>query len=131
MRSKSEVKFSDDLRAHKVHFAYESDRVPYVITKSKTYIPDFTVRKSNGAFVFLEVKGWFRSQDRTKLLSVIRSNPGIDLRLVFERNNRLNKDSETTYADWAEKHDIKYTIGLKLPEEWLRELKSPKIKKTK
>lgn len=129
MRSKAEIKFSQHLRENKVHYKYESQSIKYRVSKFKSYTPDFPVRKSDGTWMYLEVKGWFRSQDRSKILYVVESNPGIDLRLVFERDNRLNKDSETYYSDWAEKYNIKYTVGLKLPEEWLQELKAPKKKR--
>lgn len=45
-------------------------------------------------------------------------NPLIDLRLVFARDNKMNKSSKTTYSMWARKHHIPYAIG-ETPKGWL------------
>jgi hypothetical protein len=130
-QSGAEVKFSEWLRDFKVHHVWESQRLKYKISKTKIYISDFPVMKKNGEWMYLEVKGWFDPPSRQKMLYVIESNPGVDIRMVFVYDNKLNKNTETRYSDWCEKHNIKYTIGLKLPDEWLDELKTPRSKKYK
>jgi len=66
---------------------------------------------------FIEVKGYLRPEDRTKMLAAIEANPGLDLRLLFSKDNVLRKGSKTKYSDWCNKHGIKYAIGT-VPKEW-------------
>ena len=122
-KSKLELKFARFLKDNKIHCRYESQRFKYKVSKVKTYVNDFPIRKADGSWMYLETKGWFRPEDRTKILYVIESNPGIDLRLIFQYDNRLNKNTETRYTDWCKKHNIKFHIGIGLPEEWIKELK--------
>lgn len=113
-RSNLEKHFQKQLAKRKVVHAYEAIRLPY--TLRKYYLPDFAVDKTDGVF-FIEVKGYLRPSDRTKLLAVIRENPSIDLRLAFAVNNKLNRHTETRYGDWCDKHGIPWCVG-ELPREW-------------
>lgn len=74
--------------------------------------------------MYIEVKGYFDPAARQKMLYVMESNPDADVRMVFQVDNKLHKLRETRYSDWCKKHNIKYHIGLRLPDEWLEELKS-------
>lgn len=81
---------------------------PYYITYTKLpgkYTPDFVLDNK----IVLEVKGYFQARDRTKMLRVRGCNPGLDVRFVFQApRNTLGKKSDTTYAQWAEKHGFKW-----------------------
>lgn len=94
---------------------YETSSFPYTIRK--TYIADFTVVTQSGVTIYIETKGWFRPQDRTKMRAVREANPTADIRMVFPQNNKLNKTSKMRYSDWCEKHGIRYHIG-SVPKEW-------------
>lgn len=123
-RSGLEDKFAEYLRSQNIHYDYESVSVKYKISKTKIYKPDFPLQcKYKDKVILIETKGWFDAKDRQKILYVLESNPGIDLRLVFERDNKLNKKSNTRYSDWAKKNGIKYHVGIGLPEEWIKELR--------
>jgi hypothetical protein len=112
-RSKFEVGIAADLEARGVPFEYEKLRLKY--TTEHTYKPDFTA-----GTVVIEAKGYFTSEDRSKLLAVKKANPDLDLRLLFQRaSNKLFKESETTYADWADKHGFPWAEG-RVPDEWLK-----------
>ncbi len=95
---------------------YESQVFPY--TLKRRYIPDFEIIFSNSDRMYIEAKGYLRKEDRAKLLAVIRDNPFIDLRLLFNRDHTLSKGSRNRYSDWAKKNNIPYAIG-EVPEEWL------------
>lgn len=97
--------------------AYETERLPFTLTRY--YVPDFIVTLKSGTKRYIEAKGYFRSDDRTKLLAVQRGHPGIDLRLVFSQDNRLRKGSKSKYSDWARKNGFPYSIG-SIPREWLK-----------
>jgi len=80
------------------------------------YVPDFIL--PNG--IYIEVKGYLRSEDRKKMILVKKQHPDIDLRLIFQRaSNRIYKKSKTTYADWARKHGFIYADNGRVPREWL------------
>ena len=129
-RSKAEETFHNYLKKIKVFGDYESVKIPYTVQRS--YLPDFALSDSSGKVRFyVEVKGYLKPSDRTKLLSVQRLNPGLDLRLVFMQDNWLNKTHTTRYSGWCKKNGFKYTIGLELPKEWIYELRKPNGSKRK
>lgn len=94
---------------------YEEETLPY--TTTYTYIPDFVVTRADGHKIYIEVKGYFRRDDESKLLAVRASNPGIDLRILFDVDNRC-VGRRMRYSDWAKKHG--FICAFKhLPKEWL------------
>ena len=113
-RSKLEAQIEEQLKALGCQYEYESKKYRYY--SSHQYTPDFVL--GNG--ILLEVKGWFTAADRTKLMAIRKFYPEIDLRLVFGKNNKIHKKSETRYSDWCERHGFLYSIG-EVPEEWTKE----------
>ena len=112
-RSKLERQIALQLREAGVRFEYESMRLGY--TRKCTYTPDFIL--SNG--ILIEVKGWFKSSDRTKMVAVREANPELDIRFLFQNANiRITKGSKTSYGDWAEKKGFKWAEK-RVPESWL------------
>ena len=87
------------------------------IHKKRSYTPDFFL--GNG--IVVEVKGRLTSFDRKLLKSVKEQRPGVDLRLVFDKNNRIYKGAKTRYSEWAEKHGFRYSLKGQIPQEWLGE----------
>jgi len=96
---------------------FESEKLPYVLVRK--YIPDIILRHRNGTTTFIEVKGYLRPADRTKLIAVKRFNPEIDLRIVFAQDNFLYKGSKTRYSDWARKNGFPFAFG-EIPKEWMK-----------
>ena len=94
---------------------YETDRLPYFLLKN--YVPDFPIVFPDGRTMYLEVKGWLRPSDRTKMIAVKKNNPQADIRFVFGKDNKLHKSSKTTYSEWAIKNGFQYAIG-EVPKEW-------------
>ncbi len=99
----------------KVLAKYEDTKLSYIVLRD--YIPDFTVYQEGKAPLYIEVKGFFRPEDRSKMLAVKRSHPGADIRLVFMADSKLNKRSKTRYSDWAIRHEFPYSIG-HIPGSW-------------
>ena len=112
-RSKLEQSVANSLDSLSVPYLYEAEGFSYV-TKS-TYNPDFFLQND----VILEVKGWFKPADRRKMLAVKQQHPELDIRLVFQRNNTLDKKSKTTYGDWADRHEFQWCVYPNIPDEWL------------
>ena len=113
-RSKLEEKVANLLEGLGVSYEYEHAQVPYIIQHH--YVPDFVLPNH----VYLETKGYWAPSDRRKILAVVRDNPELDLRMVFQAPyNTISKKSKTTYAMWCDKHDIPWTSFHSIPLEWL------------
>lgn len=119
-RSGLEDKVSKQLESKGVKFDYELWKIPYVVPASNHwYTPDFLL--PNG--IFVETKGLWESDDRKKHLLIREQFPELDIRLVFSSSRtKLYKGSPTSYAEFCEKHGIKFADKL-IPAEWLKESK--------
>ena len=113
-RSKLEENIASLLEGLGVSYQYESEKLSYTIEHN--YTPDFVLPN----YTYLEAKGYWSAEDRRKILNVKKSNPEIDLRMIFQAPyNTISKKSKTTYAKWCEKHDIPWTSYHDIPIEWL------------
>ena len=102
-RSGLEQRFQDATTALGYSFPYEQDKIKYEIPASKhSYTPDFTVTKN----VYIETKGLWTAADRKKACLIQEQHPDIRILYVLYRNQRISKNSNTTYLDWAKKHNI-------------------------
>lgn len=101
----------------KTKVEYETDKLPFTV--QRYYLPDFVVILPSGTKRYIEAKGYFRPDDRTKLLAVRKAHPDIDLRIVFAQDNKLNKNARSKYSDWAKKNNFPYSIG-SIPKDWLK-----------
>lgn len=79
---------------------------------TRSYTPDFFLH--NGTII--EAKGRFTTKDRKIALGM--KEQGIDVKLLFQYNNKLSRKSTTRYSEWCEKNGIDYAVR-QLPEEWL------------
>lgn len=112
-RSGFEKKVASKLKPEE--FNYESKKYEYTVVKN--YTPDFEL--ANG--ILVETKGQWTSSDRTKHKLVREANPELDIRFVFQADNKLNKNSKTRYSDYCKKMGWKYVVGKEIPKEWLNE----------
>ena len=84
--------------------SYESEKFAYVLHRK--YRPDFKIESDHGP-IHIEVKGWWPSKERSKLLAVFINNPTIRLFVALQRpQQKISKQSKTTYAMWCDKHFI-------------------------
>lgn len=79
---------------------------------ARKYTPDFFL--ANG--VILEAKGRFTAKDRKIALAM--KEQGIEIRYVFQYDNKLSKVSGTRYTDWCEKNGLLSCVR-EIPEEWV------------
>ena len=113
-RSNLEKNIADLLEGLGVSFLYESEKLSYTIEHN--YTPDFVLPN----YTYLEAKGYWAPEDRRKILAVKKSNPDVDIRMVFQSPyNTISKKSKTTYAQWCERHDIPWSSYQDIPIEWL------------
>ena len=86
-------------------FSYEPYQVPYRIERK--YTPDF-VYDYRGQTYLIECKGYFRAGDTQKYRSIANCL-GSDQELIFvlmKPNQKVNKTTKLTMAQWCEKHSI-------------------------
>lgn len=127
-RSKFEQKIARWLVAHKIPSNYENAHLVYYqnipngfcrkcgltnVGKRRIYIPDFTILIATP--FYLEGKGKLDVTQRTKFLALTKV---YDIRLVFMRNNKIYRNSETRYMDWAKQHGIKACVFPDIPQSW-------------
>lgn len=99
-RSRIEGLVAVELSNMGLEFEYETDKFPYMIPKK--YTPDFKVGE-----LYIEVKGFWAPDERTKLKYVLLQNPDIKLVVALQTPHRkITKKSPTSYAQWCEKHSI-------------------------
>jgi len=94
--------------------------------------PDFATTTSPGGLlqdsnrrtgIYIETKGLFTSENRKTILLSKEANEELeDIRLIFMRDNKIHKKSTMRYSTWCENHNIKYSVGAFVPNEWLKEL---------
>ena len=113
-RSNLEKNIADLLTGLGVSYEYESEKLGYTIEHN--YTPDFVLPN----YTYLEAKGYWAPEDRRKILAVKKSNPDVDIRMVFQSPyNTISKKSKTTYAKWCDRHDIPWSSYQEIPIEWL------------
>ena len=97
---------------------YEKYCVSYEVpARTARYTPDFV--QPNG--IVIETKGRFQTKDRQKHILIKKQFQDLDLRFVFSNpNDRISKQSNTTYADWCEENGFLYAKGT-VPGEWIEE----------
>lgn len=117
-KSLLEVRFAKDLKKIKDHdIRYESKRLPYTLTRY--YVPDFVCERPDGSIFYIEVKGYFRGSDRTKLRAVKEAHPNADVRLLFAYDNKISSKSKMRYSDWCKRYGFEYAIK-EVPSKWFQ-----------
>jgi hypothetical protein len=124
-RSGFEHKISEQLEQQSIDPQYEKTVVKYTIpARDSKYTVDFTL--PNG--ILIETKGRWMPDDRKKHLLVKEQHPELDVRIVFQSaKSKLRKGSKTTYADYCDKHGIKWAEKI-IPQSWIDEEKKVDVK---
>ena len=116
-RSMFEAGIADQLDEAGIKFEYERETIIYTQpAQTRKYNPDFFL--PNG--IIIEAKGKWTIEDRKKMVNVIEQNPNLDIRMLFQHNNKLNKRAKQRYTDWCEQRGIRYAVGA-VPEDLLKE----------
>lgn len=117
-RSQYEADIAAGLTASGVSAAYEAVRLPYSVTLSSTYTPDWILPEQ---CIVLEAKGAFSKADRDKMELIKSQYPHLDIRMVLQHPTaRLTPKARMTLADWCDARDFPWCGGPQLPEAWLR-----------
>lgn len=115
-RSGLEEDINNKLQQFGIEGEYEQHKIKYIKPATNhTYTPDF--RLPNG--IFIETKGRFVTEDRKKHILIKSQHPELDIRFVFQNaKGKIRKGSNTTYADWCDKHGFLYADKT-IPNSWL------------
>ena len=114
-RSGLEDKISKDLTERGVTFEYETLKIKWELSETKSYTPDFILPNN----IIIESKGRFLTADRKKHLKIKEQHPHLDIRFVFSNSrNKLYKGAKSTYGDWCDKYGFLYA-DKRIPEQWL------------
>lgn len=119
-RSKFEDEVINKLKknAKKLNISWEYEPFDIEFVIPSKYLPDIVF--ANGMIV--EIKGLFTASDRRKHLLIKEQHPELDIRFVFQNpNNKIHKKSNTTYAEWCERHGFKWAKK-EIPLHWLKEV---------
>jgi rRNA maturation protein Nop10 len=127
-RSGFERRLAERLTAEGVEFEYEARTFPIIVptgtkvtcpncgpvhaTKPSRFTPDFFFKNW-----VIEAKGKFTAKDRKRTLALAAT--GIPrFGMLFMRDNKLSKSSNTRYTDWCKQHGIPCAVGW-FKQEWL------------
>ncbi len=129
-RSGFEVTIANDLDKAGVAYEYESLVFTYTeplrknlaecgecgstnLIRTGRYTPDFVLSNST----IIETKGRFDAQDRRKMIAVRDEYTDYKFVLLFMRDNRISRRSNTYYSDWCMTNQFDFSIG-QLKKEW-------------
>ena len=100
-KSGLELTVSEQITVANYPLQYETQTVHYIVPESKhKYTPDFVFTKKTGDLMFVETKGRWTTIDP---------------------NQRISKNSKTTYESYANKLGITHVAKRDIPAEWLAE----------
>lgn len=96
---------------------YEPDTFKYVRPAiDSRYTPDWKITTRKGTVFYIETKGRFMKQDRDKMILMKQQHPELDIRILFQQDNKLGK--LLTHSGWARKYGFRYHIGERPPLDW-------------
>lgn len=134
-RSKFEERLGAELTRAGIQFQYEHrpfaisvptghkcQRCEADVYRKSRFTPDFFIGqpKLDGYDGWIiEAKGKFTANDRKRLLALVGTY-GMHYKfgILFMRDNKLSKSSNTRYSDWCKQHGIEYAVGT-FKKEWL------------
>jgi hypothetical protein len=129
-RSGYERRLREDLDRAEVLYYYERDtykltlKVPNHfckgcggrdILKVISYTPDFYFPETD---LTVEAKGKFDAKARKLALAWKEQYPDKRYALIFQRDNWISSKKAQKYSQWAEKADILFAVGNKIPKGW-------------
>lgn len=117
-KSLLEKRIANELKKGMKSSEYEATVLPYTIRKN--YSPDFVCHTRSGKTIYIETKGYFTVEDRSKMRAVKDTHPTLDIRLVFDKDNKISSKGKLRYSGWCELWGFKYAIK-KVPKEWFNE----------
>ena len=123
--SAAEIKCAKDMQERGILWEYEPMKLKWT-PPDKNYAVDFGVTRADGSVIYIEYKGYLRSEDKVKMIVIKRQHPSIDIRIVFthpekpvEGATKRKDGSKLSNAEWATKNGYLYAEKV-IPDEWLK-----------
>lgn len=113
-RSKFEDRILQNLTNRQADFTYEDETFQYLVQRK--YKVDYYFPQTN---IYVEAKGYLRSDDQRKMRAVKEQHPDIDIRFLFMKANSKVQGSKMTCQQWAEKYGFIWAEGDVIPDEWI------------
>lgn len=102
-KSLLERDFAEHIQKRKLDAEYEVDT--YTYERPSHYTPDWKIHDK----LYLETKGEFAPAQRANMLAFKEQHPDIEIVMVFaDSRNLLHKKAKMTYAEWCDKHGLRY-----------------------
>ena len=67
----------------------------------------------------VEWEGYWEPADRRKIKAVMKLNPDLDLRMVFQAHTIRSEESKSYMPSGVDKHNIPWTSFHDIPLKWL------------
>lgn len=124
-----EYNIAQDLTARGIPFEYEAVKFKFIsnvyngqckecgsnrVGSRRQYTTDFYLPEQN---IYIEAKGHFTSEQRTKMINIKQANPEADIRMLFMHDNWISNKKHKRYSGWCRLYDYPYAFG-SVPEEW-------------
>lgn len=123
VRSKLETQIAAVFNDVNTPWEYEVTKISYVIPESNhTYTVDFSL--GNG--ILIEGKGYLSDHaERKKYVLLKDQHPDLDLRFIFDNENKLCGGTKYSHATWAKKYGFKYCSikDKQIIKDWINETK--------
>lgn len=88
--------------------------------KSGVYTVDIRLERPYERLRYVECKGRLTPFERTRLKALVQAwGDKVDLYLLLQRDNYLNKGSKTRYSTWALANGFTVSVGNTIPESWV------------
>ena len=131
-KTRLEMRVADFLDANDFKWDYEAEELEYWqkvagicgscgsddVYRTRVYLPDFRVELPEG-IIYLEAKGAFTREDRSKHMAIKDSHPDEDIRFIFQRDNWITKAHAKKYSGWCEQKGFNYIMMEDLNSEWI------------
>jgi hypothetical protein len=119
LRSKFEVEVFKGLKALQKEYDFTFDYEPesFEYYTYHWYTPDWRISKKDGTTFFIESKGYWRPDERTLLKRVKEQHQDTNIKMLFQNNPKIHKNSASRYSDYCEKNRIDYSIS-SIPTIW-------------
>ena len=124
LKSKAELEVAKNCEKDKLNWWYEIDKINWEPppAKTKSYTPDFVIKRKDGSILYVEYKEYLDARSKKVMRYVTKQHPELDIRILFGpkcEHKKISKKSKTTYGQWANKNNIKWAVGRRIPKEWL------------
>ena len=123
--SAAEIKCAKDMEERGIPWEYEPEKWLWN-PPPKKYNVDFKVTRDDGSVLYIEYKGYFRTEDKVKMIAIKKQHPERDVRMIFthpekpvEGATKRKDGTKLSNAEWATKNGYLYAEKV-IPDEWLK-----------